>query len=177
MNIKNSIKSSEEEKNLGDLCKRDGPSEPKMPVVAYTYGVESGAKDSVSTIAGQLREIWQYCALNSLSIVTEYCDRKDSGDFKTHPAWLRLIEDASREPQKFQAVVVCSRSRFGRDLTENQLRIDSLKRRGIRWCCTAFGFELRSDEEIFRNWNKAFADNECKAAGIPIYRCPAKNAQ
>lgn len=108
---------------------RAKPAEEQAPKTARAaiYARYSSHKQQELSIEGQLREIQEYCQKNSLVIVRAYIDRAKSGRTSTkRTEFRRMLEDAKQG--EFDTIVVYKFNRFFRNLTEQVITMEDLRK-------------------------------------------------
>ena len=81
---------------------------------AVVYARFSSSAQREESIEGQIAVCNQYAKQNGYEIINEYIDRAMTGKNDNRPGLQQLIADSSR--RQFQAVLVYSLDRFGRNL-------------------------------------------------------------
>lgn len=90
----------------------------------------------------QLRELREWCAIQKHKIVVEYVDHGISGTKKSRPQLNRLMKDATKGLQDFEAVVVWRLDRFGRSLRHLLEAVTELQEAGVSFISQKDGFDL-----------------------------------
>jgi site-specific DNA recombinase len=68
------------------------------------------------SIPDQLNQMREWCRQNGLTIAREYIEPGASATDDKRPVFQEMIDDATRKPYPYEAIIVHSRSRFYRDL-------------------------------------------------------------
>ena len=108
---------------------RAKPAEDQVPKTARAaiYARYSSHKQQELSIEGQLREIQEYCQKKDLKVVRAYIDRAKSGRTSTkRTEFRRMLEDAKRG--EFDTIVVYKFNRFFRNLTEQVITMEDLRK-------------------------------------------------
>lgn len=108
---------------------RAKPAEEQVPKTARAaiYARYSSHKQQELSIEGQLREIQEYCQKKDLKIVRAYIDRAKSGRTSTkRTEFRRMLEDAKQG--EFDTIVVYKFNRFFRNLTEQVITMEDLRK-------------------------------------------------
>lgn len=95
-----------------------------MNIVIYACFSSSGQREE--SIDGQVRVCEQYAEQNNYTVIDTYCDRAISGKTDDRPAFQRLMADSLKK--HFQAVLVYSIDRFGRNLNQSIINEQKLKK-------------------------------------------------
>lgn len=94
------------------------------------YARFSSDNQREESIEGQLRICKEYAAKNNITIINEYIDRALTGRTDKRPSFKKMIADS--DTKLFQAVVVYSMDRFGRNgnqfsIYENMLNVNGVQ--------------------------------------------------
>ena len=103
-----------------------------MAVALYARVSTTRQADNDLSIPDQLRQMRDWCARQGFTIAAEYVEPGASATDDKRPEFLRLIQDATRTPGPFEAVIVHSRSRFFRDLYLSLTYERALKKAGVK---------------------------------------------
>jgi site-specific DNA recombinase len=102
-----------------------------MAVVAL-YARVSTTKQAEKdlSIPDQLRSMRRWCEANGHAVAVEYIDPGESATDDRRPAFQQMIEEATRSPPPFAAIVVHSWSRFFRDAYQCEFYRRKLEKAG-----------------------------------------------
>lgn len=120
-----------------------------MKQTAVIYARFSSHGQTEQSIAGQLRECYEYAKRNELIILHEYIDRALSGTNDKRPKFQQMIEDSKK--RDFNYVLVYQLDRFARNRYDSATYKAKLKKKN----CTNFSFyvsaysTLMAEEEGF----------------------------
>lgn len=97
---------------------------------AVIYARYSSAGQTEQSIEGQLRVCHEFAERNDYIILNEYIDRAISGTSDKRPAFLQMIEDASKK--KFEYIIVYKLDRFSRNKYDSVFYKHKLKEYGVK---------------------------------------------
>ena len=115
--------------NMQKQKQKATPQAPSRKRVAV-YARYSSVKQNDLSIEGQLREAVEYCVRHDYDIVAQYVDQAKSGRSRESRAQFnQMMEDASRGI--FDIVLVYKFNRFFRNLNQQSICLEELKRHGV----------------------------------------------
>ena len=98
-----------------------------MNVVIYARFSSSGQREE--SIEGQVKVCTEYAENNDYTVIGTYVDRALTGRNDKRPDLQRLLSDSNNN--NFQAVIVYSIDRFGRNLQQCLTNENKLKQNGV----------------------------------------------
>ena len=87
-----------------------------MAVALYARVSTVRQAEADLSIPDQLNQMREWCRKNGLIIAREYVEPGASATDDKRPVFQQMIDDATRKPHPYEAVIVYSRSRFFRDM-------------------------------------------------------------
>ena len=103
-----------------------------MAVALYARVSTTRQAENELSISDQLRQMRDWCKGRGLTIASEYIESGASATDDRRPKFRRMIDDATRLPSPFEAIIVHSHSRFFRDLYLSLTYERALKKVGTR---------------------------------------------
>ena len=97
---------------------------------AVIYARYSSAAQTEQSIEGQLRVCYEFAERNGYKILNEYIDRAITGTNDRRPAFLQMIEDASK--RNFEYILVYKLDRFSRNKYDSVFYKHKLKEFGVK---------------------------------------------
>lgn len=124
-----------------------------MNVVIYARFSSSSQREA--SIEEQIKICRQYAEKNKHAVIKVYSDCAISGKTDNRPQLQKLLSDSSR--QMFQAVLVYSIDRFGRDLSQTLLNEKKLNNNGVILISATEHFTDDASGRFFRNIMMSYA--------------------
>lgn len=144
-----------------------------MNVVIYARFSSSSQREE--SIEGQVRVCMQYAEQNNYTIIDTYCDRAITGKTDDRPAFQKLIMDSAKK--KFQAVLVYSIDRFGRNLEQSVINEQRLNKNGVALFSVTENFAESPTGRLNRNIMMSFAQYYSDELAQKIHRGMDLNAE
>lgn len=98
-----------------------------MNVVIYARFSSNGQREE--SIEGQIKVCTEYSERNDYAIIDTYIDRAMTGKNDNRPSLKRLLADSKKNI--FDAVIVYSIDRFGRNLMQSLVNESKLQQNGV----------------------------------------------
>ncbi len=124
-----------------------------MNIVIYARFSSSSQREA--SIEEQVKVCREYAERNNYTVVKVYSDSAISGKTDNRPALRKLLSDSSNE--KFNAVIVYSIDRFGRDLAQTLLNEKRLNDNGVILLSATEHFTDDASGRFFRNIMMSYA--------------------
>lgn len=124
-----------------------------MNIVIYARFSSSSQREE--SIEGQVHTCTQYAEQKNYTIIDTYCDRAITGKTDDRPAFKKMISDSAKK--RFQAVIVYSIDRFGRDLHQSIINECKLKKNGVALISATENFTEDPSGILHRNIMMSFA--------------------
>lgn len=144
-----------------------------MNVVIYARYSSSSQREE--SIEGQIKVCQKYADENGFTVIDTYCDRAISGKTDSRPALQKMLADSSKK--RFQAVLVYSLDRFGRNLMQSVINECKLERNGARLLSATEQFEDNAAGHLQRNILKSFAQYYSEELSEKVVRGMDLNAE
>ncbi len=144
-----------------------------MNVVIYARFSSSSQREA--SIEEQVKSCREYAESNNYTVVKVYSDSAISGKTDNRPALRKLLSDSSKE--KFNAVIVYSIDRFGRDLTQSLLNEKKLTDNNVTLISATENFTSDPSGRFFRNIMMSYAQYYSDELSTKIRRGMDYNAE
>lgn len=144
-----------------------------MNVVIYARFSSSSQREA--SIEEQVKICREYAERNKYVVIQVYSDSAISGKTDDRPQLQKLLSDSSR--QMFQAVLVYSIDRFGRNLTQTLTNSDTLSNNGVMLVSVTENFTEDPSGRLFRNMMMAYAQYYSDELSYKIRRGIDYNAE
>lgn len=144
-----------------------------MNVVIYARFSSSSQREA--SIEEQVKICREYAERNNYNVVKVYSDSAISGKTDNRPALKKLLYDSSK--QKFNAVIVYSIDRFGRDLAQTLLNEKRLNDNGVILLSATEHFTDDASGRFFRNIMMSYAQYYSDELSTKIRRGMDYNAE
>ena len=144
-----------------------------MNVVIYARFSSSSQREE--SIEGQVRVCQKYAEENGYTIINTYSDRAISGKTDSRPALQKMLTDSSKK--QFQAVLVYSLDRFGRNLMQSVINECKLEKNDVKLLSATEKFEDNAAGNLQRNILKSFAQYYSEELSEKVIRGMNLNAE
>ena len=144
-------------------------------MIAVIYARYSDSKQREESIEGQLKVCHNYCKINGYTVVQEYIDRAQSGKTDDRTQFRKMIQDSKNK--QFQAVIVYSLDRFGRNLQQSIDNEYKLKKNGVTLLSATESFTDNPAGRMQRNMLMAFAQYYSDELSQKVSRGMSVNAE
>lgn len=144
-----------------------------MNVVIYARFSSSSQREA--SIEEQVKICREYAERNNYNVIKVYSDSAISGKTDNRPALRKLLSDSSKA--KFNAVIVYSIDRFGRDLTQTLLNEKRLNDTGVILLSATKHFTDDASGRFFRNIMMSYAQYYSDELSTKIRRGMDYNAE
>ena len=144
-------------------------------MVVAIYARFSSSSQREASIEEQVKICREYAERNKHAIIKVYSDSAISGKTDDRPQLQKLLADSSR--MMFQAVLVYSIDRFGRDLTQTLLNEKKLNDNGVVLLSVTENFTDDASGRFFRNLMMAHAQYYSDELSAKIRRGMDYNAE
>lgn len=124
-----------------------------MNIVIYARFSSSSQREE--SIEGQVHTCKQYAEQNNYTVIDTYVDRAITGKTDDRPAFKKLMADSSKK--RFQAVLVYSIDRFGRNLQQSVVNECKLQKNGVVLMSATENFTDDPSGRLHRNIMMSFA--------------------
>ena len=142
---------------------------------AVIYARFSSSSQREASIEQQVKVCREYAERNKHAVIKVYSDCAISGKTDDRPQLQKLLSDSSR--QMFQAVLVYSIDRFGRDLTQTLLNEKKLNENGVILLSATEQFTDDPSRRFFRNIMMSYAQYYSDELSAKIRRGMDDNAE
>lgn len=144
-----------------------------MNVVIYARFSSSGQREE--SIEGQVKVCTEYAENNDYTVIGTYVDRALTGRNDKRPDLQRLLSDSNNN--NFQAVIVYSIDRFGRNLQQCLTNENKLKQNGVALFSATEHFTNDPAGIFYRNLMMAHSQYYCDELSQKIRRGMDINAE
>ena len=144
-----------------------------MNVVIYARFSSSSQREE--SIEGQVRVCQKYAEENGYTVINTYSDRAISGKTDSRPALQKMLADSSKK--QFQAVLVYSLDRFGRNLMQSVINECKLEKNDVKLLSATEKFEDNAAGNLQRNILKSFAQYYSEELSEKVIRGMDLNAE
>ena len=144
-----------------------------MKVVIYARFSSSSQREA--SIEEQVKICREYAEKNKYAVVKVYSDNAISGKIDNRPQLQKLLSDSSK--QTFDAVLVYSIDRFGRDLTQTLLNEKRLNENKVVLISATEHFTDDASGRFFRNIMMSYAQYYSDELSAKIHRGMDYNAE
>ena len=142
---------------------------------AVVYARFSSSAQREESIEGQIAVCNQYAKQNGYEIINEYIDRAMTGKNDNRPGLQQLIADSSR--RQFQAVLVYSLDRFGRNLQQSVNNQYKLPKKGVLLISATESFGDDAAGQMHRNIMMSLAQYYSDELSVKVKRGMEINAK
>ena len=142
---------------------------------AVIYARFSSSAQREESIEGQIAVCTQYAKQNGYKIINEYIDRAMTGKNDNRPGLQKLIADSSRG--QFQAVLVYSLDRFGRNLQQSVNNEYKLQKNGVSLVSATENFGDDAAGQMQRNIMMSLAQYFSDELSLKVKRGMEINAK
>lgn len=139
------------------------------------YARFSSSSQREASIDEQVKICREYAEKNKYAVVKIYSDSAISGKIDNRPQLQKLLSDSSK--QMFQAVLVYSIDRFGRDLSQTLLNEKKLNENGVILLSATEHFTDDASGRFFRNIMMSYAQYYSDELSSKIRRGMDYNAE
>jgi len=144
-----------------------------MNVVIYARFSSSGQREE--SIEGQVKVCTEYSERNNYTIIDTYIDRAMTGKNDNRPSLKRLLADSKKNI--FDAVIVYSIDRFGRNLMQSLVNESKLQQNGVALFSATEHFTNDPAGRFYRNMMMAQAQYYTDELSVKIHRGMDINAE
>jgi site-specific DNA recombinase len=119
-----------------------------MKLRCAVYARYSSDRQSPASIQDQLRKCREFAEHEGWRVLDEhvYTDEAQSGAGADRPGFISLIEAASRQPRRFDVLLIDDTSRLSRNRAESARAYERLEYLGIRVVAVSQGIDTKSDQ-------------------------------